>query len=298
MSTITEICEICGQAQWLPLYEGPIRMGRFGQWSPGPVAVWRCAVCRAGRLDVAALDYASSYYRNSVDGDDSAETYFRLHDKDQLANLCMLGTDGLRGKVVADIGCGAGSFLDLVKGPAAATIAIEPNPTYQATLRQHGHHCFAYPGDALATWESQVDLAVSFAVIEHVPDPLCFLSQIRSLLKPGARLLLSTPNADDWLVGFHPDYARFFYRRAHKWYFNRDSLQFLAEKAGFSDMNCHFRQRFDLANAFYWLREGRPTGLAKLPLFQNCDAGYRQCLEDHGVSDFIFASLHAAPRDS
>src|SRR5438046_10277452 len=39
-----------------------------------------------------------------------------------------------------------------------------------------------------------IDLVVSFETIEHVPDARALVFEIRRVLKPGGRLVLSTPN--------------------------------------------------------------------------------------------------------
>ena len=68
---------------------------------------------------------------------------------------------------------------------------------------------------------ASVDLAVSFAVLEHVEDPVGLLRDIRELLRPGATLWVSTPNSADAMLELLPDvYAGFFYRSAHAHYFD------------------------------------------------------------------------------
>lgn len=42
--------------------------------------------------------------------------------------------------------------------------------------------------------DDSIDLAVSFETIEHVPDPEGMLTNIRRVLKPGGKLIVSTPN--------------------------------------------------------------------------------------------------------
>ena len=112
------------------------------------------------------------------------------------------------------------------------------------------------------------------------------------MLKPGGRLLLSTPNADDWLIAMLPGvYDRFFYRKAHRWYFNGESLSALAGNAGFEVAELRYKQRFDISNALHWLRDGRPTGLGRTPALAALDSHYVQHLEETGRADFLYAEL-------
>jgi SAM-dependent methyltransferase len=238
------------------------------------------------------MDYDSASYRELVDGEGSLDRFYALHDAEQGEKVRLLGTDRVRGTVVADIGCGGGSFLDLVKGMAARTLGIEPARTYHDALRAKGHDVFAYCADAVPTWEGRVDLAVCFSVIEHVEDPIQLLRDIRTLLRPGGELLLSTPNLRDWLVELLPvEYGSFFYRTVHRWYFDAMSLKAVASFAGYSGCEVRSVHRFDLSNALLWLRDRRPSGLGKLAVSPVVDAAFVQWLESEGRGDYLYATL-------
>ncbi len=285
------VCKICGFAEHDILYRGPIRVGRFGQLSAESHTVWRCGGCWAGYLPAPEADYVSGEYRILVDGSDTAEDFYRLHDGEQAEKLRLLGTGGLRGSVVMDVGCGAGSFLDLVKGLCRLTIGIEPTASLRQAVVAKGHVAFPYCSDVAAEWEGRVDVAALFSVIEHVDDPRGLLKDIRRLLRPGGRLLLSTPNRRDWLLDVLPDdYASFFYRLVHTWYFDADALRRLVELAGFAQASVVYSHRFDLSNAVLWLREKRPTGLGKLDVPDSADSIFRATLEASGRADYLYCS--------
>ena len=273
------------------LYHGPIRTGRFGSVTPDPRTVWRCRGCGAGHLSEPAQDYESSAYRALVDGSDSAEDFHRLHDAEQAEKLRLVGTGDLRGRVLMDVGCGAGSFLDVVHGLCGRTIGIEPTPSLRAAVAAKGHAAFPDCADVPDVWKEQVDVAVSFSVVEHLPDPLGFLRDIRRLVRPGGRLVLSTPNRRDWLLDLLPDdYGRFFYRAVHLWYFDADALGHLLRAAGFTDVSVSSVHRYDLSNAIVWLRDRRPTGLGAVPVAAAADAVFRGLVEAGGVADYLYAS--------
>lgn len=285
-------CRICGDNNWSILYKGPIRMGKFGNWSKSVHIIWKCNKCQVGFFDRVSLDYGPSNYRTMVDGDSFPEHFYTLHDGEQIDKLKILGIENLRGKVLADIGCGAGSFLDLVKGYASETIAVEPARSFHQELKNKGHLVYEYCQDALKNWEGRVDIAVSFAVLEHVENPLEFLKEVKSLLKPNGFLLLSTPNSQDWLLQFLPEvYGQFFYRYAHTWYFNQESIQILSARAGFKRVDVRHVQRFDISNALFWIRDHCPTGIGKTRIFQDLDNEYKKILEKQGQSDYLYMWL-------
>jgi len=286
-------CNICSSKDLNVQYEGPIRMGKFGEWSEENHIIYRCGHCNICFLNGGIIDYELSDYREMVDGGDLPGNFHKLHDKEQADKLKMLGTEDIRGKIIADVGCGAGSFLDILKGLASKTIAVEPTKSFHHELRGKGHVTYSYCEDAIKEWAGTVDIVVSFAVLEHVENPIAFLNEVKSLLKPDGFLLISTPNAEDWLLEFMPvEYGRFFYRNVHKWYFNCESLRFVSDAASFKDLSIKFVQRFDISNALLWAYKRQPTGLSKFKILNGINGSYKHYIEDIGRSDFIYARMY------
>lgn len=285
-------CRICGGLAWAEHYRGRVRNGRFGQHTPG--VVWRCETCDAAWLPDALQDYESAQYRELVDGANGVAAFHQAHDAEQAAKLTLVGTDKLRGRCVADVGCGAGSFLDAVRSFGCRTLAIEPANAYHEALRHAGHAVFPYAAEVPAEWLGRVELATCFSVVEHVEDPLALLQGIRRLLQPGGQLLLTTPNRDDWLLELLPeDYQSFFYRVVHRWYFTARSLRELGQRAGFTRVYTGCDHRYDFANFIGWLRDRRPTGLGRLPVEPVLDASFRASLGAQGRGDYLHAWLTA-----
>jgi 2-polyprenyl-3-methyl-5-hydroxy-6-metoxy-1,4-benzoquinol methylase len=82
--------------------------------------------------------------------------------------------------------------------------------------------------------EGRVGLVCAFHVLEHVPDPLEFVSRGREMLAPGGWLALEVPNfasaaaareGTDW-QGLQPRY--------HRWHFTSTTLGRLVAEAGFT----------------------------------------------------------------
>ena len=289
-TTFSEPCRICNTSEWHILYEGQIRIGKFGEYSKENHVVWKCSKCQSGFIARTPVNYEKSDYQEMVQGKNSVPLNYSLNDELQVDKLNIIGTGNLRGKIIADIGASAGSFIDLVQGYADTTIAVEPNLLYKKELSKKGHRVYTYCKECLPEWKERVDIAVCFAVLEHIENPLQLLKEIYSLLKTNGVLLVSTPNADDWLLEFLPGiYDRFFYRYVHSWYFNRESMQFLSQSAGFKETQIHFKQRFDISNALHWARDNSPTGTGLFKLLQGLDSTYIQLIESLGRSDFIYA---------
>lgn len=292
-------CSVCGGAGGEVVYAGPIRSGRFGSLTERSFELVRCAACGSISLppEAAALaaDYESGAYRASVDGSADPAHFLALHAAEQPGNLEAAGGESaLAGVRLADVGCGAGAFLETVRHAVSEGIGIEPDSIMRASLAERGIEAYPYASEAVSARPGSVDLAVSFATIEHVTDPLGFLSDVRELLRPGGRVVLTTPNHDDLLLELAAEsYRPFFYRTAHLHYFDARSLSAVLERAGFERVKVRGRHRFGLSNALAWLRDGRPSGDAAWPgVTGQMDAAWRCELERTLRSDFLIAEAY------
>jgi len=284
-------CLICESESKL-IFDAPIRLGKPGTQTPEDRKVFQCNSCDTAFLEHYNIDYESEEYRNLVNKDASPQSYYKQHDVEQIERLELIGFENVRGKIIADVGCGAGSFLDLVSTSANETIAIEPTPTFKNELQEKGNKYFPYSKDALSEYKSKVDYITSFAVIEHVDDAEGFLKDCHDLLNDNGVAIISTPNHDDWLLSFlGKPYKEFFYRNVHKWYFNSKSFSCLAKKVGFTKIEPIFRQQYDISNLLHWLKDSKPTGLGKLAMFSGIDESYKKLLEAQGNSNYVYFKL-------
>jgi 2-polyprenyl-3-methyl-5-hydroxy-6-metoxy-1,4-benzoquinol methylase len=286
----------CGGSGSRTIYAGQIRSGPFGTFTKTDFKVVRCILCGLDRLDPQPIEpdaYASGAYREMVDGSSDTAHYYRTHDRELSGRLELVGSADLRGKVVMDVGCGAGAFLDVLIGLAARTIGVEPQRNFGASLKAKRHEHYANARDLAAEFPGSVDVAVSFQVIEHVENPQAFLADVAECLKPGGRLHLTTPNRDDILMIVGPEsYRSFFYRVAHLWYFDPNSLRRICETCGLKVVALSTPHYYDLSNFAVWLRDQRPRGLGALPdLSGPADAAFRSQVAASGHGDRIYATL-------
>jgi 2-polyprenyl-3-methyl-5-hydroxy-6-metoxy-1,4-benzoquinol methylase len=298
---VFDACEICGVSDWQTVHTGPVREGAFGSLTVPETVVGRCGGCGAERLAEAFCHDDSIYtgheYRSLLQEGTDAASFFAEHDMMQLQNLTALWPESVRGKRVADVGCAAGSFLDHISGLAAETIAIEPCHAYHDSLRERGHTLYATASEGCTALAASVNFATTFSVIEHVRNPRAFLTEIASLLKPGGRMLVSTPNRRDVLMDLLPDdYPAFFYRSVHRWYFDVSSFTRCAELAGLCVEKSVVVHRFGLSNALVWLRDRKPGGRTPLPHLDSplLDSFWQSYIEQEGSGDYLYFSLARA----
>jgi SAM-dependent methyltransferase len=297
-STSTQICEICGEKNWIQVYTGPVRDGSFGTATSKDHTVYHCAQCAVQRLEESACKddsfYAGKKYRELLGEESDAEGFWMAHDIHQIRNLNVLWPHSIRNRVVADVGCAAGSFLDHISALAKTCLAVEPCQEYHPSLRERGYKVYDSINHAREHHEGQIDFTFSLSTVEHVENPFDFFSEIRQLLRPEGLLLVSTPNRDDILMDLLGDeYKRFFYRTVHRWYFDMKSLVNLAKRCHFEIVQERCLQRFGISNVLGWLKERRPTGDQPLPHFADplLNEFWKNYLEAKGVGDYLYLLL-------
>ncbi len=101
------------------------------------------------------------------------------------------------GDVVVDLGCGAGEFSAALLDAGAAVIGVDvagealrraAKRAPRADLRLWGS------GSPLPVDDGAADVVWAGEVIEHVADVAPWLSEVRRVLRPGGRLLVTTPH--------------------------------------------------------------------------------------------------------
>jgi 2-polyprenyl-6-hydroxyphenyl methylase/3-demethylubiquinone-9 3-methyltransferase len=135
------------------------------------------------------------------------------------------------GERVLDVGCGEGVFAAELVGAGASVVGVdvaeeplrrgrERHPELDLRLAG-GEASWSLPDDAF-------DVVWAGEVVEHVVDTGAWLSELRRVLRPGGRLLLTTPahgpltrlrlavDERAFAERFHPlaDHVRFYTRRS------------------------------------------------------------------------------------
>lgn len=125
-----------------------------------------------------------------------------------------------------DIGCGNGAFMRAfgARNPHWQMVGLELDARNQALIE-------SIPGvtklhvDPIESLQTRFDLIVMIHALEHIPDPICYLKTLSSLMNPGGLLLVEVPDLEtspfDILIADHCTH------------FNKNTLRRIVGKAGF-----------------------------------------------------------------
>jgi SAM-dependent methyltransferase len=103
------------------------------------------------------------------------------------------GLPDLTGKVVVDIPCGDGRASAVSHSKHATVRALDLFPEF---MRVPGMQAgYADMNEPLPLPDASADIVICQEGIEHVQDQLHLLEEFNRILKPGATLVLTTPNA-------------------------------------------------------------------------------------------------------
>ena len=142
------------------------------------------------KMPAAPLEFTGERMTSGSDGQIVIE---HLHRYFLARDLC-------RGLNVVDVACGEGYGTALLAQTAQSVVGIDVSG--KAIAHAHaayaGSNCRYVQGEAcqLPVGDNSVDLVVSFETIEHFYNHEEFLAEVRRILRPGGRFIVSSPDRD------------------------------------------------------------------------------------------------------
>ncbi len=206
-----------------------------------------CAGCRSLYLTPRpAPDMISRYYRESEAVKFWGTDFYRAtadarRERIQRPRAALIGEQALAagvrpgdGSAFAEIGAGYGIQLEEVARLGAFTrvIGIEPAPNLAEICRGRGFAVVEKSAEDGAEGEGGAAVATAFEVLEHLFDPLEFLSAARRILRPGGRLLYTTLTVSGFDIQVLWDHSKSVSPPHHVNLLSVQGMLRLAERAG------------------------------------------------------------------
>ena len=255
------------------------------QMRRGKGTVYLCKNCNHGffvtQEDLDAKEYYASEYRkeyshNSEQAATNAKELFDVYKNYQKDRLSFILSNEKDSKTLLEVGASSGQFLYHLKDSFEVINAIELDLACCNFLKNELNikADSEYLRESIFSNEIY-DVVCSFQVLEHVPNPVDFLQDLKISSKVGHNIYVEVPNLNDPLLSvWSPQsYREFFYHSAHLHYFTEDSLMKVAIEAGFKEENIEifYTQDYNLLNHLHWIMNDSPqdnchTGLSEVKL--------------------------------
>jgi 2-polyprenyl-3-methyl-5-hydroxy-6-metoxy-1,4-benzoquinol methylase len=173
--------------------------------------------------------------------------YVPLNERRHRAHAKLLAAVGT-GKRVVDVGCSSGYLARPLSERGNTIVGIELDPQAAHEAEQFCERVLV--GDVetmdLPLESGTFDVVLCGDVVEHLRDPVAALARLRVLLKPGGRIVLSTPNVANWAIRLSLLGGRWRYTdrgildRTHTHLFTRATLAEALRQAGYEQVRIDF----------------------------------------------------------
>ena len=142
----------------------------------------------------------------------------------------------------------------------SSAIGVELQRRFLESMKSRGMPC---TNSLVDIPDSSLDCIFSFHVLEHLPDPIGTLRDLKEKLRPGGLLIIEVPHARDILLSgpiASEEFKKFTLWSQHLILHTRDSLRALLSHIGFENIDIKGIQRYPLSNHLFWLAHKKPGG--------------------------------------
>jgi SAM-dependent methyltransferase len=209
--------------------------------TPGRFTVLRCLDCGLGwqeprpTLTQALASYPKGYVHHHEKTGLIVRLLLPYSIKQKAVIISRL--IGRRGRIL-DVGCGSGqSLAELRRYGEWELHGVEPTAEAATTAsRDYGIQAMAGTLEEAGYEADTFDLVICTHVIEHVPDPLATLVEIRRILKPGGYLVGETENIAALTFRLFRKYWGFLHLPYHLFFFTKPVIAQCMERGGFGEI--------------------------------------------------------------
>jgi SAM-dependent methyltransferase len=226
-------CGLCGSAE------------RHLKFQDGPFSVVTCARCDLTYVTPRLLDaallaqvYDEGYWRSSTPKDRGYGDYRRdapLYLATYRRRMRVLRRHFARPGRVLDVGCAAGYFLAVAREAGWTVTGLEPSDAIRPQAEERlGKE--QVRGGLLGQVELPAggfDLVTMWDVIEHIPDVVGAVREVRRLLAPGGKFLIETQNVRSLAARVLGKRWQHYKHAEHIYHFHERTLADALGRAGF-----------------------------------------------------------------
>ena len=265
---------------------------------------WQCDSCQMIYLypplseEEEKLFYKKEFEKFMTDrsgGDKDWSTpkkHFQSNQDEVKRRMSWLNPHLFEGMKVLEIGCSSGFMLDALRGKGVEVYGVDPSEVFIDFARSNSLAVYKNFEELIKEHDHAFDLILHYYVLEHIRNPVEFISRYMQCLCAEGKMICEVPNATDPLIELYrvPAFDRFYWSCAHHWYFNRESLSSVLNETGYR-YQLFPEQRYDLSNHIVWLQDGKPGGMGRYTRIwgQNFEDLYKTKLKANWICDTLVA---------
>lgn len=233
-------CRICG-SNVIKLY--PLKKG---------FEIYHCSTCNTD------LTYPIPTLKDVEEATDP--TYFEAFNDPSIRNFKTLDLkktltklNSKKIKTYLDVGCAKGFLVEYMLSKKVDAYGIELFPDVAKEAQDLvGNRRIITGNFETFNFNKSYDLITMFDLIEHVKDPQKTLTKAKTILNPGGKILIITPNIRSWKrTLLRQNWTA--YHLEHVNCFSCDSMNFFAKKTGLKLVSCESFHK--TVNFHYFVRQ-------------------------------------------
>ena len=213
---------------------------------------------------------------------------FNLHQINDCLRRALKFNKVLKNKTVLDFGCAYGDFLSNLKN-SKNLYGIEPRTQCLDYIKKNKKNFNVFSN--LNDFKNQIDVITLFHVLEHIPNQVKILNQLKKKLKPNGKIIIEVPHARDVLLQFEK-FKNFSLWSEHLILHTDKSLKKILKVAGFKNIKVKYFQRYNINNHMGWIIFNKPNGHVFLNKFHKKSSinKYNSYLIKNKISDTLIAT--------
>ena len=133
-------------------------------------------------------------------------------------------------KILLDVGCGTGDFIQVAKQNNWKVTGIEPNEQARSIANKKNKDSVFDVEKLVKLHPQSFDVITLWHVLEHLPNLEEDMATFKKLLKPSGTLIIAVPNYRSYDAQYYKEFWAAYDVPRHLWHFNKVSMSKLVNK--------------------------------------------------------------------
>ena len=125
-------------------------------------------------------------------------------------------------KTILDVGAGTGDFLKVCKNNNWKTFGVEPSEKARSFAEKKA---IILQEDITTYKDEKFDVISLWHVLEHIPNLIAYINQLKKLLKTNGVLIIAVPNYKSYDANYYKQFWAAYDVPRHLWHFSKSSIK-------------------------------------------------------------------------